>query len=154
MPLMQEVCGSWAGRKLLVAVPPGEGVVVLGWVVLGQCETGKHEMRTNGDKVILWMMVKRWVTSAILFGDGGRNSKNAARNQKGSRSLGPVNEARAGWEQHDLYDAVSFLVELADCRQSTSGNKAPPMHSRGRSAALLRAPPRGRCGVVPHAGSR
>ena len=40
--LMQEVCGSWAGRKRLVAVRSGGRAVGVERVVLGEWGTGKR----------------------------------------------------------------------------------------------------------------
>ena len=55
--LMQEVCGSWAGRKRLVAVGSGEGL----WVWIGLC-WGSGDWETgDGDK---------WGHDDVV-GDGG-----------------------------------------------------------------------------------
>lgn len=41
----------------------GEWAVLLGRVVLGQCGNGKLAMWTNGDRVMLVVMVKRGLTA-------------------------------------------------------------------------------------------
>ena len=50
---MQEVCGSWAGRKRLVAVRSGERAVGVERVVLGECGTGKRGMWDKWGQVML-----------------------------------------------------------------------------------------------------
>jgi hypothetical protein len=68
--LMQELCGSWAGRKLLVTLCSGERAVGVERVVLGEWGTGKRAMSTNGDAVMMWVMVETRVDRAVWFGHG------------------------------------------------------------------------------------
>ena len=59
---LQEVCGSWGGRKRLVAVLSGGRA----WgerVVLVQWRTGKRAMWTNEDMMMLWVMVETRVAA-------------------------------------------------------------------------------------------
>ena len=111
-PIEQEVCGSWAGRKRLVAVCSGEGAVGVVRVMLRQWRTGK---RVNGDK---WghgdvggdgrdaglprRMVRPWRIST-------RKPKRAKRVREAQAR---ANEARQERERHNVDDAASFLVEL------------------------------------------
>jgi len=93
--LMQEVCGSWAGRKRLVAVRSGELAVGVARVVLGECGTGKHERGTNGDTVMLWVMVETRVDRAVRCGHGEYQLENRSA-QKGSLSAGQGQRGSAG----------------------------------------------------------
>jgi hypothetical protein len=65
--LMQEVCGSWAGPKRLVTVCSGERSVTVGRVALLHWGTRKRGMQTNGDAVMLWVMLRRGLTAEKSF---------------------------------------------------------------------------------------
>ena len=84
---MQEVCGSWAGRKRLVAVCSGERAVGVERVVLGQWGTGKRAVWTNGDRVMLVVMVETPVDRVVRFGHGEHQLEKRSA-QEGSRSAG------------------------------------------------------------------
>src|SRR5271163_2741767 len=94
-PVEQEVCGSWAGRKGLVAVRSGERVVGVDRVMLGECSTGKHGRWTDGDTVMLWVMVETRVSRAVRCGHGEYQLENRSA-QKGSRSAGQGQRGSAG----------------------------------------------------------
>ena len=93
--LMQEVCGSWAGRKRLVAVRSGDWAVGVERVVLGQWGTGKWAVWTNGDGVMLWVVVETWGDRAVRFGHGEHQLEKRSA-QKGSRGAGSGERGSAG----------------------------------------------------------
>jgi UDP-glucuronate 4-epimerase len=68
--LMQEVCGSCAGRKRLVAVVSDGRRLGVSRVVLVQWRTGKQAVWTNGDAGMLWAMVEKRANRAVWFGHG------------------------------------------------------------------------------------
>ena len=73
---MQEVCGSCAGRKRLVRLSfdgNGEGEAR---IVLVRCETGKHDMWTKVDAVMLLVVVATWVDRAVWFDHGEHQLEN------------------------------------------------------------------------------
>ena len=121
---MQEVCGSWAGRKRLVAVRSGERGVGVGRVVLGQWGTGKRGMWTNGDRVMLWVMVETRVDRAVRFGHGEYQLENRSA-QKGSRSAGS-GPTRLGWSVSGKTSMTRrrFWSSWVGWRRSTSGSRA------------------------------
>jgi len=89
---MQEVCGSWAGRKRLAAVRSGERVVGMARVMLGELGTGQQAMRTNGDIVMVWVMVETWADRAVRFGHGEYQLENRGA-QKVRKAQAKANEA-------------------------------------------------------------
>jgi UDP-glucuronate 4-epimerase len=93
--LMQEVCGSWAGRKRLVAVCSDErnGFVVR--VVLRQLRNGKRARGTNGDAVMLLVMVARRVDRVVWCGHGEYQLESRSA-QKGSRGAGQGERGSVG----------------------------------------------------------
>ncbi len=84
---MHEVCGSWAGRKRLVAVRCVGRAVGVERVVLGELGTGKREVWTNGDAVMLRVMVETSADRLVWFGHGECQLENRSA-QKGSRGTG------------------------------------------------------------------
>src|SRR5271167_4800796 len=93
--LMQEVCGSWAGRKRLVAVVSGGRRLGVSRVVLVQWGTGKRGMWTNGDAVMLRGMVETRVDCVVWCGRGEYQLEHRSA-QKGSRGAGQGQRGSAG----------------------------------------------------------
>ena len=83
--LMQEVCGSWAGRKRLVAVRSVGGGGEWERVVLVGKGTGKRAWGTNVDRVMLVVMVEKRGAGVVRFGDGEYQLEIRSA-QEGSRS--------------------------------------------------------------------
>ncbi len=83
--LMQEVCGSRAGRKRLVAVRSGERAVRVERVVLGECGTGKRGRGTNGDTVMSVVVVEKRA-AGVVWCDGGEYQLEIGSAQEGSQS--------------------------------------------------------------------
>ena len=109
--LMQEVCGSWAGRKRLVAVCSGEVAVGVFPVMLRQWRTGKHEWGTNVDTVMLVAMVEKRYSGPYAPFMANVNSKTEAR-KRVREAQARANEARQERERLNVDDGASFLVEL------------------------------------------
>ena len=107
--LMQEVCGSWAGRRV--------GGGVLWWevgdvdrVVLGNGELGTVEGDKWGQGDVAGV-VETQLYRVVRFGHGEYQLENRSA-EKGREAKARANEARLEREWQNVDDAASFLVEL------------------------------------------